>query len=98
MCMKSRNGFDPSDFSVDIFGIDAAIEWMVHITVADEVSREKKEYYTFFKTRAEADAYVTGLVNNMMERNIVIRVVKVKCFDGDDKSFDPINSCTKGCY
>lgn len=67
-----------------IFGADTEIEWMVHITVADEVSREKKEYYTFFKTRVEADAYVTGLVNSMMERNIVIRMIKVKCFDGDD--------------
>lgn len=67
-----------------IFGADCKIEWMVHITVADEVSYEKKEYYTFFESRAEADTYVTGLVNTMMERNIVIRVVKVKCFDGDD--------------
>lgn len=67
-----------------IFGADIEIEWMVHITAADEVTREKKEYYTFFKSRSEADTYVTGLVNSMMERNIVIRVVKVKCFDGDD--------------
>lgn len=66
-----------------IFGADTKIEWMVHITVADEVSRDKKDYYTFFQTRDEADTYVTGLVNSMMERNIVIRVVKVKCFDGD---------------
>lgn len=70
--------------STYIFGADPEVEWMVHITVADEVTREKKEYYTFFKTRAAADAYVTGLVNTMLERNIVIRVVKVKCFDGDD--------------
>lgn len=67
-----------------IFGADTEIEWMVHITVADEYTHEKKEYYTFFKTRAEADTYVTGLVNTMMERNIVIRMIKVKCFDGDD--------------
>ena len=67
-----------------IFGADTEVEWMVHITVADEVSREKKEYYTFFKTRAEADSYVTGLVFTTMARNIVIRMVKVKCFDGDD--------------
>lgn len=67
-----------------IFGADTEIEWMVHITVADEVSLEKKEYYTFFKTRDEANAYVTGLVNTTIERNIVIRIVKVKCFDGDD--------------
>jgi hypothetical protein len=67
-----------------IFGADADIKWMVHITVADETTKEKKEYYNFFKTRAEADIYVTGLVNTMMERNIVIRVIKVKCFDGDD--------------
>ena len=60
-----------------IFGADTEIEWMVHITIADE------EYYTFFKTRAEADTYVTGLVKTTMERNIVIRMVKVKCFDGD---------------
>lgn len=66
-----------------IFGADTEIEWMVHLTVADEVSREKKEYYTFFKTRAEADSYVTGLVNNMMEQNVVIRIVKAKCFDDD---------------
>lgn len=65
-----------------IFGADTEIEWMVHITVADAVTREKKEYYAFFKTRAEADAYVTDLMNTMMERNIVIRVVKVKFFDG----------------
>lgn len=67
-----------------IFGAETEIEWMVHITVADEISREKKEYYTFFKSRAEADTYVTGLVNSMMERNIIIRMVKVKCFDGVD--------------
>lgn len=67
-----------------IFGADTEIKWMVHITVADEVSREKKEYYNFFKTRAEADTYVTGLVNTMLERNIVIRVIKVTCFDGHD--------------
>lgn len=67
-----------------IIGADTEIEWMVHITVADGVSREKKEYYTFFKTRDEANTYVTGLVNTTMERNIIIRVVKVKCFDGDD--------------
>lgn len=67
-----------------IFGADTEIEWMVHITVADEVTQEKKEFYTFFKTRAEADTYVTSVVNTTMERNIVIRVVKVKCFDGDD--------------
>lgn len=67
-----------------IFGASTEIEWMVHITVADEVTRDKKECYTFFSTRAEADTYVTGLVNTMMERNIVIRVVKVKCFNGDD--------------
>lgn len=60
------------------------IKWMVHITVADELTREKKEYYTFYKTRAEANTYVTGLVNTMMERNVVIRMVKVKCFDGGD--------------
>ena len=67
-----------------IFGADTEIQWMVHITVADETTREKKEYYTFFKTRAEADAYATVLVNTLMERNVVIRIVKVKCFDGDD--------------
>lgn len=67
-----------------IFGSDTGIKWMVRITVADEVTREKKEYYAFFKTRAEADTYVTGLVNTTMERNIVIRMVKVKCFDGVD--------------
>ena len=67
-----------------IFGADTEIQWMVRITVADETTREKKEYYTFFKTRAEADAYITGLVNTMMERNIIIRMVKVKCFDGND--------------
>lgn len=67
-----------------IFGAELEIKWMVHITVADEITREKKEFYTFFKTRAEADTYVTGLVSTMMERNIVIRMVKVKCFDGDD--------------
>lgn len=81
----------------DIFEADTEIKWMVHITVADEVSREKKEYYRFFKTRAEADTYVTGLVNTMTGRNIVIRIVKVTCFDGGDKPFDLINSCTKGC-
>lgn len=67
-----------------IFGADTESKWMVHITVADEVSREKKEFYTFFKTRAEADTYVTGIVSTMMERNIVIRMVKVKCHGGDD--------------
>lgn len=67
-----------------IFGADAEIEWMVHITVADEVTREKKEYYTFFNSRAEVDTYVTGVVNTTTERNVVIRMVKVKCFDGDD--------------
>lgn len=67
-----------------IFGANTEIEWMVHITIADEATREKKEYYTFFKTRAEADTYVMGIVNTTIERNIVIRVVKVKCFDGDD--------------
>lgn len=67
-----------------IFGADTEIEWMIHITVADENTREKNEYYTFFKTRVEADSYVTGLVNTMMERNIIIRIIKVKCFDGDD--------------
>lgn len=67
-----------------IFGATTEIEWMVHVTVADEATREKKEYYKFFKTRAGADTYVTGLVNTMMERNVVIRIVKVKCFDGDD--------------
>ena len=67
-----------------IFRADTNIEWMVHITVADETTREKKECYKFFESRAGADAYVTGLVNTRMERNIVIRVVKVKCFDGDD--------------
>ena len=67
-----------------IFGADTGIKWLVHVTVADEVSREKKEYYTFFKSRAEADTYVTSLVSTMLERNIVVRVVKVKCFDGDD--------------
>lgn len=69
-----------------IFRADTEIEWMVHITVADEVSHGKSEYYTFFKNRAEADTYVTGLVNTVMERNIVIRMIKVKCFDGDDIS------------
>ena len=67
-----------------IFGADTEIEWMVHITVANEATGERQEYYTFFKTRAEADTYVTGLVSTMMERNIVIRMVKVKCFDDDD--------------
>ena len=67
-----------------IFGADTEIKWMVHVTVADEVTLEKKDYYTFFKTRAASDTYVTGLVNTMLERNIVIRVVKVKCFDGTD--------------
>lgn len=67
-----------------IFGANTDIKWMVHITVADELTRDKKEYYTFFNTRAEANTYVTGLVNTMMERNVVIRMVKVKCFDGGD--------------
>lgn len=67
-----------------IFGANPDIKWMVHITVADEGTREKKEYYTLFKTRSEADTYVTGVANTTMERNIVIRMIKVKCFDGDD--------------
>lgn len=73
-----------------IFGADTEIKWMVHITVVDEVYREKKEYYRFFETRAEADAYVTDIVNSTRERNIVIRICR------DNKSFDLINSCMKG--
>ena len=63
-----------------IFGADTDIKWMVHITVADEVTRERKEYYTFFKTRAEADDYVTGLVNATSDLNIIIRIVKASIF------------------
>lgn len=67
-----------------IFGANTDIKWMTHITIADEVSREKRDCYMFFKTRADADTYVAGLANNILDRNIVIRVIKVKCIEGDD--------------
>lgn len=67
-----------------IFGQNTDIEWMVHITLSMRETRKRYDYYAFFEDRARADTYVKGLVRMMPEKNVVIRMVKVECFDNLD--------------
>lgn len=67
-----------------IFGQDVRHEWMVHVTTVDESTKQRYDYYSFFEDRAHADTYVKGLVATMPERNVVVRMVKVECFDNID--------------
>lgn len=67
-----------------IFGQDVKTEWMVHITTVDESTKQRYDYYAFFEDRARADIYVKGIVVIMPEKNVVIRMTKVECFDNLD--------------
>lgn len=42
---------------------------------------QRYDYYTFFEDRARADTYVKGLVCMMSSRNVVVRMIKVECFE-----------------
>lgn len=64
-----------------IFGQNTDIEWMVHITTVDEKTHKRYDYYAFFEDRARADTYVKGLVCMMSSRNVVVRMIKVECFE-----------------
>lgn len=64
-----------------IFGQDINTEWMVHVTTVDSETKQRYDYYAFFEDRARADTYVKGLVCMMPEKNVVIRMTKVECFD-----------------
>lgn len=67
-----------------IFGQDVKHEWMVHITTVDESTEQRYDYYAFFEDRARADTYVKGIVAMMYEKNVVIRMVRVECFEDLD--------------
>lgn len=67
-----------------IFGQNIYHEWMVHITTVDESTKQRYDYYAFFEDRARADTYVKGIVSMMHEKNVVIRMTKVECFDNID--------------
>ena len=67
-----------------IFGQDIKTEWMVHITTVNGATEQRYDYYAFFEDRARADTYVKGIVATMFEKNVVIRMVKVECFDNID--------------
>lgn len=67
-----------------IFGQDVETEWMVHISTVDSSTGKRYEYYAFFDDRAKADTYVKGIVVTMPEKNVVIRMTKVECFDNID--------------
>lgn len=67
-----------------IFGQDVKHEWMVHITTVDSSTEQRYDYYAFFEDRARADTYVKGIVAMMYEKNVVIRMVQVECFDNID--------------
>nr|DAY44695.1 MAG TPA: hypothetical protein [Caudoviricetes sp.] len=64
-----------------IFGLKTSCEWLVHITTADEITKQRYDYYAFFDNRAKADTYVKGLVCMMPEKNVIIRMTKVECVD-----------------
>lgn len=67
-----------------IFGQDIKTEWMVHITTVDSSTEQRYDYYAFFEDRARADTYVKGIVATMYEKNVVIRMTKVECFEDLD--------------
>lgn len=67
-----------------IFGQNIYHEWMVHISTVDSSTKQRYEYYAFFEDRARADTYVKGIVCMMHEKNVVIRMTKVECFNNID--------------
>nr|DAE91329.1 MAG TPA: hypothetical protein [Caudoviricetes sp.] len=67
-----------------IFGQDIKNEWMVHISTVDESTGQRYEYYAFFENRAKADTYVKGIVITLPDKNVIIRMTKVECFDNID--------------
>lgn len=67
-----------------IFGQDINTEWMVHISTVDSSTGKRYEDYAFFEDRAKADTYVKGFVCVMPEKNVVIRMTKVECFEDLD--------------
>lgn len=53
-------------------------EWMVHITMVESDTKKRYEFRSYFDTRKEADAHVYTFVSMAVDKNVIIRILKVE--------------------
>lgn len=53
-------------------------EWMVHVTTVDSETEKRYEFRSYFDTREKADAYAYTFVSMAVDKNVIIRILKVE--------------------
>ena len=64
-----------------ICGIDPHREWMLQMVTCDCVTGTRKDFMWFFNTRAEAETHLEQLVIGKTNRNMIVKIVKVRAFE-----------------
>lgn len=62
-------------------GIDGHRQWMLQVLTFDYTIGTSRDYMWFFNTRAEAEAYFERVAEIVKDRNVIVKIVKVRAYD-----------------
>lgn len=64
-----------------VSGIDSHRQWMLQVVSFDYSIGTSRDYMWFFNTRAEAEAYFERVAEIIKDRNVIIKIIKVRAYD-----------------
>lgn len=64
-----------------VAGIDHHREWMLQVISCDCSSGLRRDFMSFFNTRAEAETCLEQIVSGKKRQNAIIKIVKIRAFD-----------------
>lgn len=64
-----------------VVGIDHHREWMLHVVSCDCITGVREDYMWFFNTRAEAEARLKQLDSGTVNKNMIVKIIKVRAFE-----------------
>lgn len=73
-----------------VCGIDHHRMWLLQIVTCDRVTGTRKDFMWFFNTRAEAETHLEQLVSGKTNRNMIVKIIKVRAFEHFGFGFEQI--------
>ena len=62
-------------------GIDSHRQWMLQVLAFEYTIGTSRDSMWFFNTRAEAEAYFERVAEIVKDRNVIVKIVKVRAYD-----------------
>ena len=67
-----------------VCGVDHHRKWMLQAVSCDCVTGARRDFLSFFNTRAEAETHAEQLVSSVKDCNMIIRIIGIQAFESEN--------------